>query len=234
LIGGGSLATTDGTTPANRSVFRWTGSEWSALPGLDFYTVALAEYNGELIAAGGRVDASDVHVSRWNGTTWERVGDRIDRGVQSLYVFGGQLLAGGNFHRVGNLVSPFLAAFGPAQTTQTVITATTPSPSAPGKPVQISVQVTGVTAPTVGHVTLTGSAGGSCSDLILTPLDATTSLAQCMIQWNTVCPRRLVAHYVGGTDGLTTWQSSESAPVTHLVEGGTNCAHADLFADGFE
>lgn len=231
LIAGSSLAG-DGSNVD--SVIRWDGVTWTGLAGLDHNVTALAVHNGDLVAAGYHSSRADIHISRWDGTAWRALGAAVDHGVSSLHVHQGQLLASGNFHRVGRLVSPFLSAFGPAQTTQVVITATTPSPSLPGQPVQMSVQVTGVTAPSVGHVTLTGRAGGSCTDLTLTPLDATTSQAQCTIQWNTGCPRSLVANYVGGTDGLTTWQSSESAPVTHVVEGGVACAQADLFSDGFE
>ncbi len=234
LIGGGSLATGDGGTPTDRSVFRWTGSDWSALPGLDRPTSALAIYNGDLVSAGGRQDGSDAPVSRWNGSSWEAIGDPVEQSVGSLRVYRGQLVAGGSFHRAGGLVSPFIAAFGPAQTTQSVISATVPSPSAPGQPVEISVQVTGVTAPTVGHVTLTGAAGGSCTDLALQPVSATTALVQCTIQWNRACPIRLVANYVGATDGNTTWQSSASTAFTHEVGNSVGCALSDLHADGFE
>jgi hypothetical protein len=227
LIAGGDVSA-DG-----ESVFRWTGSGWSALPGLHQFVNALAIHKGKLVAAANSPDG-DIPVSHWDGNKWRPIGDNFNFGVASIFVYRGQLLASGGFHRVGNLESPYLIAHGPAQTTQTGITSTTPSPSAPGQPVTISVQVTGVTAPTVGHVTLTGSPGGSCTDLTLATLDPTTSLAQCTIQWNTGCPRTLMANYVGGTDGTTTWQSSESAPVTHVVEGGVACAQANLFADGFE
>lgn len=99
---------------------------------------------------------------------------------------------------------------------------------------KISVAVTALAAPNVGHVTITGSPGGSCTDLTLSAIDTTTATAMCAIQWNTGCPRSLVANYVGGFDGVTTWQSSESAPVQHVVLGGTACVLTDLFADGFE
>lgn len=231
LFAGGTL---DGAGGNVDSVIRWDGLAWTGLPGLDHSVNALAVHNGDLVAAGSYPSGADIHISRWNGSTWSALGAAVDRGVASLHVYQGTLLAGGNFHRVGNMVSPFIAAYGPAQTTEANIVATSPSPSQPGESVQISVLVTGVTAPTVVHVTITGSPGGSCTDLVLDPLDATTSVAQCTIQWNTACPRRVLANYIGGTDGLTTWQSSVSAAVTHVVAGGVGCALPDLFGDGFE
>lgn len=231
LVAGGRF---DGIEATISPVIQWNGQSWDALSGLEHHVRDLTTYAGNLIAASSNGLLADMPVSRWNGTSWSRVGGAFELGVSSLQVFRGQLIAGGNFHRVGNMVSPFIAAYGPAQSTSVTIISTSPSPSQPGQPVQISVQVTGVTAPTVGHVTITGSPGGSCTDLVLDPLDATTSVAQCTIQWNTACPRRVLANYIGGTDGLTTWQSSVSASATHVVAGGVGCALPDLFGDGFE
>jgi len=131
-------------------------------------------------------------------------------------------------------VTPYIAAYGPAQTTETRIAAISPTPSSVGQPVELSVRVTALTAPRVGHITITGSPGGSCTDPTLSSINATTATAQCTIQWNTGCPRLLVANYVGGSDGVTTWQSSKSPPSQHMVLDGTACAPLKLFADGFE
>ena len=173
-------------------------------------------------------------MSRWDGNAWSPIGARFDLGMAKLFVYQGQLLASGNFHRVGNLITPYIAAYGPAQLTQTAITTTSPSPSAIGQSVQISIDVTAPSAPTGGHVTVTGAPGGSCSDLGLVPLNGTTSRAECTIQWSRGCPRWLTADYVGGTDGTTTWQPSKSESTMHVVSGGVDCGDIGIFADRFE
>jgi len=216
------------------SVFRWDGTHWIALPGLNHRIFSLLVYDNALVAAGSNADGSDIPVSRWDGNAWSPIGASFDRGMAKLFVYRGQLLASGNFHRVGNLITPYIAAYGPAQLTQTAITATSPSPSAIGQSVQISVEVTGLSAPKVGYVTVTGAPGGSCSDLELVPVNGTTAQAQCTIQWTRGCPRWLTANYMGGTDGTTTWQPSKSESSLHLVTGGIDCADVGIFADRFE
>ncbi|MGE4071000.1 MAG: hypothetical protein AB7E72_07480 [Lysobacterales bacterium] len=219
---------------SGNSVFRWEGTHWIALPGLSHRVYSLVVYENALLAAGSNPDGSDIPVSRWDGNAWSPVGASFDIGIAKLFVYQGQLLASGNFHRAGNLITPYIAAYGPAQQTQTAITASSPAPSAIGQSVQISVEITGLTAPTVGYVTVSGVPGGACTDLDLVPINGTTAQAQCTIQWTRGCPRWLTANYMGGTDGTTTWQPSKSELYTHLVTGGTNCAEIGIFADSFE
>lgn len=221
-------------SPSGSSVFRWDGASWLGLPGLNHRVNSLIVYENALVAAGSNPDGSDIPVSRWNGTAWSPVGASFDIGIAKLFVYDGQLLASANFHRTGSLITPYIAAYGPAQLTQTAITATSPSPSAIGQSVQISVEITGLTAPTVGHVTVTGTPGGACSDLELVPTSGTTAQAQCTIQWTRGCPRWLTANYMGGTDGTTTWQPSKSELRMHWVTGGIECADIGIFADSFE
>ena len=171
LVAGGSVG---GTGPAISPVLQWNGQDWDALPGLSHSVGSLVTHGGQLVAAGIDDLVGDRPVSRWDGSAWTQLGARFELSPTALHVFRGQLIAGGNFHRVGDLVSPFIVAYGPAQTTLTEVTTTTPSRSAPGQPVQISVRVTGVTAPARGHVTITGSPGGACTDLTLVPVDTTT------------------------------------------------------------
>jgi hypothetical protein len=227
----GELIAGGGVSGNGDSVFRWDGQGWIPLTGLDHFVNALAVHEGKLVAAAF---GSDVPVSHWDGSAWSPIGANFDTGVESLFVHRGQLIAGGSFRRAGDLESPYLIGHGPAQTTQTVIEATTPEPSAPGQPVQIRVRVTGVEAPAVGHVTLTGTGGGSCTDLTLESISAVSVRAECTILWNTACPRMLVANYVGGSDGVATWQSSKSEPVLHRVEGAVECELQGVFADGYE
>lgn len=231
LYAGGTLAGIGGNVD---SVIRWDGQAWTGLAGLDHNVYTLAIHDGQLVAAGSYADGADVPISRWDGVAWNAMGASVEVGVATLFEHQGTLLASGNFHVVGNLISPFLAAYGPAQTTQTRIVATSPSPSQVGQSVQINVEISALTAPSAGHVTVTASPGGACTDLTLTPINAATALAECTIQWNGACPRQLVANYVGGTDGLTVWQPSEAAPQVHQVVGGPACTQAELFGDSFE
>ena len=219
---------------ASYEIRRWDGQSWSllgnGLAGQAVYTFAV--HNGELLASGG--SGNTRRVWRWDGSEWSVFGENFEYVPLNLISYQGQLIAGGAFARAGSQVSPFIIAYGPALSTQTVITQTSPSSSAIGQLVQITVEVSATTAPTKGHVTVTGTPGGSCTDLTLTPINATTSQAQCSIQWNTACNRTLTADFVGGTDGNHVWQSGSSAPYTHPVSGVPVCSQMPLFSDGFE
>ena len=101
-------------------VARWTGTgagegEW--VPVGDFpgrfssgagAVNALAEFNGDLIAAGdfvfARADPEEtVHrIARWDGSEWRSVGDGLDRPVEALAVYNGELIAGGTFRSSGD------------------------------------------------------------------------------------------------------------------------------------
>ncbi len=168
------------------------------------------------------------------GASWEPVGASVDLGFASLGSYQGRLLAGGNFSRFGHRVLPFLAAYGPAQESATAIVAADPTPATAGVPIELRVEIAAAAAPTVGHVTITASPGGSCTDAELEPLDASTSVARCTITWATACTRELVADYVGATDGTQVWQSSRSAPVLLEVTGATPCTDEVLFDSSFE
>lgn len=231
LIAGGAI---DGDGGIVESVIRWNGMDWTALPGLDHNVNALAVHNGDLVAAGSYSSGADIHISRWNGSTWSASGAAVDRGVASLHVYQGTLLASGNFHRIGNMVSPFIAAHGPAQTTVVEVISTSPSPSQSGQSVQISVQVTGVTAPTVGHVTITGSPGGSCTDLdaaaahgddFSSPMHDPVEQRMPAPPGSQLCRR----------DRWPDYLAIECLGGGHACGGGgVACALPDLFGDGFE
>lgn len=78
---------------------------WHALgDGLGHNVWALAEYNGELIAAG-----ADGAIGRWDGLTWETLGSGANGDINSLLVFNGKLIAGGGFTEVGAAAVKFVA-----------------------------------------------------------------------------------------------------------------------------
>jgi hypothetical protein len=220
--------------PDSPRVQRLRAGVWEPMGTLDFNVNSLIVHEGQLYAAGTRPDASEVPVMRWNGSAWEAFGAPADMGVIALGIHGGQLLAGGNFSRIGDRVLPFIAAYGPAHDTTVEIVGVSASPAAPGQAVEFTVEVTAAIAPARGHVTITGSPGGSCTDLTLDVLDGTRAQARCSITWNQACNREIVADYVGASSHGTVWQSSRSAPVVLPMTGAPVCSEVTMFGDGFE
>lgn len=99
LVVGGEF-TQAGDVPALH-IARWDGAAWNALgAGIATDVLALAVYNGDLIAGAGGVP-NDPHVFRWNGTSWIELGSRPNGDVFALSVYQGELIAGGAFDKVG-------------------------------------------------------------------------------------------------------------------------------------
>lgn len=220
--------------PNSPRVQRLRAGVWEPMGTLEFSVNSLIVHGGQLFAAGSLPDGSDVSVMRWNGGEWEPFGPAADQGFAALGSYQGQLLAGGNFSRIGERVLPFIAAYGPAHDTTVEIVGVSTSLAVPGQAVEFSVEVTAAMAPARGHVTLTGSPGGSCTDLTLDVLDGTRAQARCSITWNQACNREIVADYVGASSQGTVWQSSRSAPVVLSMSGAPVCSEATMFGDGFE
>lgn len=111
LYVGGQFSLAGGAVPA-RNIARYNGSSWSALStGISGKVHALAEYNGELVAAGIFSSAGGVpvnNIARWNGTSWAPLGHGLPDDVNVLAVFEGELYAGGAFSAGGGR---FPAAF---------------------------------------------------------------------------------------------------------------------------
>lgn len=202
-------------------IARWNGSAWSTL-GTLVYPVNTFVVQANTLIAGG------YKVSRWDGSTWTTLGidSNFPNTILALAVYRDQLIAGGQFLQAGNINSPYIAAYGQSQLSTMELIGTTSASSFMGEPVRITVWVTADTAPTGGHVTITGTPGGSCTDLSLIPINASTSEAQCSITWKTAGIRALNATYVGGSAAGTTWEPSNAASILHTVQ--------PRFADGFE
>lgn len=114
LIAGGNFTEVNigASTPtsANR-IAAWDGSSWAVLGdnggnGFDGRVEALAEFNGELIAGGvfsqanegASTSVSANNVARWNGSTWQSLGDNgVSGDTYALSVFQSELYVGGNF-----------------------------------------------------------------------------------------------------------------------------------------
>ena len=80
--------------------------------GFDANVYALAEYNGDLIAAGKFTKSGSTlvnNIAKWNGTTWEPLGLGLDGSVYDLIVFDGKLIACGAFSGSGTTKCRYLA-----------------------------------------------------------------------------------------------------------------------------
>jgi hypothetical protein len=118
-VGGGF--TEAGGVPANR-VARWNGTAWSALGTgvgtgeLTADTMALAVYNGALVAGGYFTVAGTTtvnNIARWNGSTWSALAGPSGTGtsdpVRALAVYGNALYVGGHFLQAGGVTVNHIA-----------------------------------------------------------------------------------------------------------------------------
>ncbi len=118
LYAAGNFSSIGGVTAS--WIARWNGLAWSPLgtgisggffgPGV----YALAEYNGDLYAAGKFTTAGGVtvaNIARWNLTNWAAVGTGTDSDVDALVVWNGSLIAGGQFSSAGGVGTGPLAAW---------------------------------------------------------------------------------------------------------------------------
>ncbi len=121
LYVGGVFNTAGGITV--NCIARWSGSAWFAL-GTGLAAAGSAQVNALAVSGGNLyVGGSFLKVvatapttiyartvALWNGTTWSALGDGLDSGiVYALAVWGGDLYAGGNFSKSGNITIQRLA-----------------------------------------------------------------------------------------------------------------------------
>lgn len=111
LIVAGAFRRVDGVQALN--IARWNGAAWLPLGlGTNQAVLALAEHNGDLIAGGkfGQVGLPWTPVrgiARWDGGAWHPLGAGITGvasgapSVNTLAVYDGDLIAGGNFTKMG-------------------------------------------------------------------------------------------------------------------------------------
>ena len=111
LIAAGQF-TRAGGVPCDH-IARFDGSAWGPLGSgmhIDPYygsasVSALMVYNGELIAGGYFTTAGGqtcVCIARWNGTSWQPVGEGVNNAVYAFTTYGGDLIAGGHFTLAGS------------------------------------------------------------------------------------------------------------------------------------
>lgn len=102
LIAGGEFNTAGGI-PSSR-IARWDGQQWHSIGGgvggTTFpFVLSLGTYSGDLIAGGFFSTAGGTPVSniaRWDGQQWHAMGAGRPGSVESMAVFGGELIAGGS------------------------------------------------------------------------------------------------------------------------------------------
>lgn len=117
LVAAGSFTTVGGQTVNH--IARWDGEQWHPFASggqigvfsISTAVVALAVWNGQLIAAGGFTTAGGQtvnRIARWDGSAWHPFtsGGQIGVGplhqpVYALVVWNGDLIVGGSFHTAG-------------------------------------------------------------------------------------------------------------------------------------
>jgi hypothetical protein len=80
---------------AVRNVALFADGRWQAMGKLDPGVSALVDYEGTPWSAEG--ETAPFHVRRWNGITWEAIGEEFDGPVTDLLCVDGGLLACGGF-----------------------------------------------------------------------------------------------------------------------------------------
>jgi hypothetical protein len=119
LIVGGAFSMAGGVTAY--SIATWNGATWQAMqggmtnhPGQPNSVLALAVFNGEIVAggqfgwAGGTASNG---LARWTGTSWQPFGAGLSppgsysTACRALRVFNGELVVGGNFTSVAGVTA---------------------------------------------------------------------------------------------------------------------------------
>jgi hypothetical protein len=119
LIAAGGFSTAGGQ-PADR-IAAWNGSTWRALGETHHQINALTVYNGQIVM-GTTMSWDPVNfplgypgVMAWDGTNWTAPGGGITAPfasvVQTLAVYGGELIAAGNFTEAGGVPAQRVAAY---------------------------------------------------------------------------------------------------------------------------
>lgn len=95
-------------------VAKWSGTNWSALPGLNGICYALAIHPSGDLYAGGSFTSPGVRISFWNGMGWSAVGGGLGFGLnntcRALAIdTSGNVYAGGDFTTANGLLASRVA-----------------------------------------------------------------------------------------------------------------------------
>ena len=115
LVAGGQSIVAAGGQPVN-NIASWDGASWTALgdgvPGTFAFVYALAEFQGQLAAAGSfslAGSAAAESVARWDGAQWSSCAEGTNNSVVRLDSYGGQLIAGGSFITINGVPASGIA-----------------------------------------------------------------------------------------------------------------------------
>jgi beta-propeller uncharacterized protein DUF5122 len=106
--------TNAGGVNANR-IAKWNGNSWVPLgSGTDGPVLALAFFQGSIIAGGEFLNAGGVAVNRvakWDGSSWSPLTLGTNDNVNSLCVYFNELRAGGKFTTAGGIIANRIATW---------------------------------------------------------------------------------------------------------------------------
>lgn len=101
------------------NIAQWDGDHWSGLgtgtfEGMYDSVFSLAEFGGEIYAAGNFTQAGDAeaaHVARWDGTRWSTLGQGVNGPVAGLAADGRALYVAGTFDSAGGHSAVNIASY---------------------------------------------------------------------------------------------------------------------------
>jgi len=115
LIAAGGFTGADKATEPLDHIARWDGAAWRPLGGGTDHTVtAIAEFHGQLIAAGTFLHAGGAaagYIAAFDGTSWHTLGAGLDAPVWALAIYRDHLIAAGDFGLAGGAPARRIAAW---------------------------------------------------------------------------------------------------------------------------
>lgn len=92
-----------GATHPIQGVSRWDGYQWQRLGTLNISTRALSVFQGQLVAAGSISGPTLTlqQIAQWDGAQWRSMMGGMNGTVETLQVYAGELIAGGQFNSAG-------------------------------------------------------------------------------------------------------------------------------------
>ncbi len=93
-------------------VAAWDGTKWNCLGPSQLQAgdgICMAMYHGDLIVGGQNFWPVGASVARWNGSAWTPLGQSFNGLVRTLFVWGDDLIAGGDFTKSGSTATSLVA-----------------------------------------------------------------------------------------------------------------------------
>lgn len=116
LVVGGWFGSAGGVSGTS-GIASWNGSSWQSIGGgvsggPSLGVAALAENDGNLIAAGDFTTAGSIavnRIARWDGSSWHALATGMNGWIENLTVYDGNLVAGGSFTTAGGVGANYIA-----------------------------------------------------------------------------------------------------------------------------